>query len=93
MPIIPVLPGEHVRVISTLNLPNGGGTALIKVQLDPFQNDAYPGQWFHGFCLAVETHQMRHSERSEIVTAARQQAAAIREKLQIAHYDFAQAHV
>lgn len=93
MPVVPVLPGEHVRIRSALNLSNGQDTALIKFQLVPFQNHVYPGQWFHGFDLAVETHQLCRGVRSEIVAVARQQAAAISEKLQVSPYDFTQAHV
>lgn len=93
MPVVPVLPGEHVRIRSAISLPGSDGTAFVSLHLIPFQNDVYPGQWFHGFRLDVEAHQLRHDVHSEVLSVARQQAAVISEKLQIAHCGFAQAHV
>jgi hypothetical protein len=93
MPDVLVPPGQYVQIRSTILLPDSHGTASLSFHAVPFRNDDFPEQWFYGFHLNLDAHLLQHYVHSELVVAAREQAAAINEKLRITRYNFAQAHV
>jgi hypothetical protein len=93
MPEVHVLPGEHVQVRSTIDLPGIHGAASMTFHAVPFQNDDFPEQWFHGFRLNVDVHPPRQYVHGVLAVATREKAVAIIKKLRITQYDFSQAHV
>lgn len=93
MPEVLILPGKLVHIRSTISLPGSQGTASVAFHAVPFQNDDFPGQWFHGFRLDLDVHLLRQYVYSELLAAAREQAAAISKKLRVAQCDFGQTHM
>ena len=93
MPDVHVLPGEHVRVKSAIDLPGSQGSVSMTFHAVPFQQEDFPEQWFHGFQLNIDAHPLRQHAHYELTSVARERAAAINKKLRFTQYDFEHAHV
>lgn len=93
MPEVHLMPGDYVKVRSTIDLPGSRETVTMTFHAVPFQNDDFPKQWFHGFHLDIDANPLQQYVHGALVLIARQQAVAISRKLRTTRYDFAQAHV
>lgn len=76
--VIPELPlGEPVQIRTHISLPDSSEWATLKVTIEPFRNDGYPGQWFHGRHINLDICSSQHCHFDEILAIARRRAEVI----------------
>lgn len=85
--------GVPLRIDSFISYASGTATATLRLHLEPFHCNDYPGQTFHGVRLTLEAWDSQ-TQRLELSDLARKQAETISQQLQRGiHCDFSQIPV